>query len=189
MSFLLRVALPDVPGSLGMLAAAIGAAGANIEAIEIVEHGSVDGVEVLWISRYAAGANLQLDLEAVEAMSEDPKEAVRRLVELIPRVFRADWAALVRPDGDRSAEVVAVTQAAPDLDEVVLGWLPVTRAGQVDVVASTGTWATTIVAGVPLGKRGRRVIFMGRRGGPEFLESELARLAHLAGLAATIARG
>jgi hypothetical protein len=216
MSFLLRVALPDVPGSLGTLATAIGAAGANIEAIEIVEHGSddiavddvllelptgvmpdsvvsachrVDGVEVLWISRYAAGANLQLDLEAVEAMSEDPKEAVRRLVDLIPTVFRADWAALVRPDAGKSAEVMAVTPAAPDLDRVVLDWLPVTRAGQIDVVESSGAWATTIVAGVPVGKRGRRVIFMGRRGGPEFLGSELARLAHLAGLASTIARG
>ena len=34
---LLRVELPDVPGSLGRLASAIGAAGGDIEAIEIVE--------------------------------------------------------------------------------------------------------------------------------------------------------
>ena len=38
MSHLLRVALPDVPGSLGRVATAIGLAGGNIEAIEIVEH-------------------------------------------------------------------------------------------------------------------------------------------------------
>ncbi len=37
MSYLLRVALPDVPGSLGRLASAIGSAGGNIDAIEIVE--------------------------------------------------------------------------------------------------------------------------------------------------------
>ena len=36
MSYLLRVELPDVPGSLGRLASAIGASGANIDAIEIV---------------------------------------------------------------------------------------------------------------------------------------------------------
>ena len=34
---LLRVELPNVPGSLGRLATAIGAAGGDIEAIEIVE--------------------------------------------------------------------------------------------------------------------------------------------------------
>jgi len=34
---LLRVELPNVPGSLGRLASAIGAAGGDIEAIEIVE--------------------------------------------------------------------------------------------------------------------------------------------------------
>jgi len=37
MSYLLRVELPDVPGSLGRLASAIGSAGGNIDAIEIVE--------------------------------------------------------------------------------------------------------------------------------------------------------
>ena len=37
MPFLLRVELPDVPGSLGRLATAIGEAGGDIEAIEIVE--------------------------------------------------------------------------------------------------------------------------------------------------------
>ena len=34
---LLRVELPNVPGSLGRLATAIGAAGGDIESIEIVE--------------------------------------------------------------------------------------------------------------------------------------------------------
>ncbi len=37
MPYLLRVELPDVPGSLGRLATAIGEAGGDIEAIEIVE--------------------------------------------------------------------------------------------------------------------------------------------------------
>jgi len=36
--YLLRVELPDVPGSLGRVATAIGEAGGDIEAIEIVEH-------------------------------------------------------------------------------------------------------------------------------------------------------
>ena len=42
-----------------------------------------------------------------------------------------------------------------------------------------------LVCAAPL--TGKEVVVLGRRGGPEFLESELARLGHLAGLAASIA--
>ena len=92
MPYLLRVELPDVPGSLGRVASAIGEAGGDIDAIEIVEKRDgfavddvllemapgvmpdsvvsacsvLDGVSVLWINRYAAGGNLFLDLEVVE---------------------------------------------------------------------------------------------------------------------------
>ena len=121
MPFLLRVELPDVPGSLGRVASAIGEAGGDIEAIEIVEKRhddqtavddvllevapgvmpdsivsachALDGVRVVWISRYAAGGNLFLDLEAVEELTGDPARAVDRMVDLLPITFRADWAA------------------------------------------------------------------------------------------------
>ncbi len=135
MSYLLRVELRDVPGSLGRLATRIGEAGGDIEAIEIVEKRddvAVDdvlldlvpgtmpdtivsachatpGVRVLWISRYAAGSQLFLDLEAVEEMTINPAQAVNRLVDLLPVTFRADWAARVhRTDG-----IVHATDAAP----------------------------------------------------------------------------
>ena len=104
MPFLLRVELPDVPGSLGRVATAIGEAGGDIEAIEIVEkrdgtavddvllemHGGampdsvvsacnvLDGVRVMWISRYAAGGNIFLDLEVVEELTADPNKALDR---------------------------------------------------------------------------------------------------------------
>src|SRR5690348_17112227 len=99
MPYLLRVELPDVPGSLGRVATAIGEAGGDIDAIEIVEKGdglavddvllemhggampdsvvsacnALDGVRVMWISRYAAGGNIFLDLEVVEELTEDPR--------------------------------------------------------------------------------------------------------------------
>ena len=137
MPFLLRVELPDVPGSLGRVATAIGEAGGDIEAIEIVEKqadgivvddvlletapgimpdslvsacNQLDGVRVLWISRYAAGGQLFLDLEAVEEMSADPGSAVERLVELLPVAYRADWAVLLH----REHGVVHGTPTAPD---------------------------------------------------------------------------
>src|SRR5215218_9673808 len=152
MPFLLRVELPDVPGSLGRVATAIGMAGGDIEAIEIVEKrhadgtavddvllelpppampdsivsacNGLDGVQVLWISRYAAGGNLFLDLEAVEELTADPKGALDRLIDLLPVTFRADWAARVsKADG-----IVYTTEAAPS----DLAWVHIDRAEPID---------------------------------------------------------
>jgi hypothetical protein len=208
MAYLMRVSLPDVPGSLGALASAIGAAGGNIEAIEIVEHRSdgvaiddvlldlppgvlpdtviswcqkLDGVRVQWISRYAAGASLRLDLEAVEALTDDPAAAVRRLVELIPVTFRCDWAMGVHRT-DAGAAQFAATHSAPDLPPSAGNWLGHKRATHLDPVPA---WDSTVLALSPVSGPDEVVVF-GRRGGPEILESELARLAHLAALAASI---
>ena len=200
MPFLLRVELPDVPGSLGRLATAIGEAGGDIEAIEIVEKRydgtavddvlardgrrapcptrscrratDIEGVEVLWISRYAAGGNIFLDLEAVEELTAAPRRrALDRLVDLLPIVFRSDWGARV----DRSSGVRRATEAAPETSASSRCPHP----GR-----STSSGADLVVA-CPLGAD--EVLLIGRRGGPAFLDSELARLAHLANLARSIA--
>ncbi|GAA4127840.1 hypothetical protein GCM10022215_38750 [Nocardioides fonticola] len=201
MPFLLRVELPDVPGSLGRLASAIGVAGGDIEAIEIVEKrpdgtavddvllevpggtmpdsivsacNALDGVRVVWISRYAAGGNLFLDLEAVEELTANPEEALDRLVELLPVTFRADWAARVH----RAQGIVYATGAAPEeLDFVEIEG----RAERLEAEGDVTIYAAARISG-------NEIVVIGRRGGPDFLDSELARVGHLAGLAATIAR-
>jgi len=201
MPYLLRVELPDVPGSLGRLASAIGEAGGDIEAIEIVEknHGgsavddvlletapgsmpdsivsacnALDGVRVIWISRYAAGGNLFLDLEAVEDLTENPPEALDRLVDVLPLTFRSDWAVRVhRVHGTGKG-----TEGAPEH----LPFVELERPARLDVEGDS----ETLYAGARID--GNEIVVMGRRGGPEFLDSELARLAHLVGLAATIAQ-
>jgi hypothetical protein len=207
----MRVELPDVPGSLGSLASALGAAGADIEAIEIVEHGvdgravddvllelpadvlpdmvvsacqKLDGIEVLWISRYAAGANLHLDLEAVESLTEQPERAVDRLVELVPVVFRSDWALLVRRE-ETEVVVAGATSAAPQTEHVRQSWVPLRRPDRLPGPSDHAAWESTLMIGVPVGSVDVALV-AGRRGGPEFLDSELARLAHLAALAASI---
>ncbi len=128
MSHLLRIALPDVPGSLGAVASALGAVGVNIDAIEIVEHRGdgvavddffirllpgvmpdaavsavtrLDDVEVLWVSRYPTAGSLYLDLEAVELIAQQPSRAHEVLTELLPRTFRADWAMVAVRHGER----------------------------------------------------------------------------------------
>ncbi len=201
MSYLLRVQLPDVPGSLGRLATAIGNAGGNIDAIEIVtredgfavddvflaaEHGvmpdtivsacqALDGVSVLWISRYAAGTNLLLDLEAVESMTDEPDLALNTLVELMPEVFRVDWGMHVRRT-DEGYEVLHRTSAAPSEVPADLAW-PDGKVAQLDDL---------MVVGESCGDDD--FVAMARRGGPPYLDSELARLRHLVALAGTITR-
>jgi hypothetical protein len=198
---LLRVELPNVPGSLGRLATAIGAAGGDIEAIEIVEKrhdgtdvddvlldmvdgampdsvvsacNAVEGVRVLWISRYLAGGGLFPDLEVVESLTQDPESALDRLVETLPIAFRCEWAARVVRGAD-GFEVEHASEGAPQ---------------EIDLKPGTGPDRQVIgddlVAIAPAGHR--KVVVIGRRGGPEFLDSELARLGHLVGLASSIAR-
>ena len=199
MPFLLRVELPDVPGSLGRLATAIGEAGGDIEAIEIIEKGldglavddvllelapgalpdaivsactALDGVRVLWISRYAAGGNLFLDLEAVEDLTAHPERALDRLVDLLPVVFRCDWGARVhRHDG-----VLHASEAAPDQ----VPWVPLDRTTRLEAADDVNLACATRIDD-------DEIVVMARRGGPEFLDSELARLGHLTGLAMSIA--
>jgi ACT domain len=201
MPFLLRVELPDVPGSLGRLASAIGEAGGDIEAIEIIEKGldglavddvlleivpgelpdaivsactALEDVRVLWISRYAAGGNLFLDLEAVEDLTAHPERSLDRLVDLLPVVFRCDWGARVH----RSEGVVHSSEAAPEQ----VPWVPVDRATtRLEVEDDVNLACATRVDD-------DEIVVMARRGGPEFLDSELARLGHLTGLALSIAQ-
>ncbi|MGZ4445423.1 MAG: ACT domain-containing protein [Nocardioides sp.] len=201
MPFLLRVELPDVPGSLGRLASAIGEAGGDIEAIEIVEKrhdeatavddvlleiapgampdsivsacNALDGVQVVWISRYTAGGNLFLDLEAVEELTADPEAALDRLVGLLPVTFRADWAARVH----RSAGVLGRTEAAPE----EVAYVAIDGAERLDLDDEVNVYCAARLDA-------DQVVVIGRRGGPEFLDSEVARVGHLVGLASSIAR-
>jgi hypothetical protein len=214
MAFLLRVELPDVPGSLGAMASALGAAGADIEAIEIVEHRRdgtavddvllelpptvmpetlitachmLDGVRVQWISRYNAGASLSMDLEAVETFTAEPERAVEHLVTSVPATFRADWAmALRRVDGEPA--IWFRTATAPKLVAEAASWLSIRSSRLLDPVEA---WNNTLLAGTHAKTRDgvSFTVVAGRHGGPEFLASELARFGHMVGLAAAVQVG
>jgi hypothetical protein len=210
MSYLLRVALPDVPGSLGRLASAIGSAGGNIDAIEIVERShdgravddvflaaeqgvmpdsiisactSLPDVQVLWISRYGAGSNLTRDLEVVEAMTSDPARAHDILVDLLPATFVVDWAVRVRREGDH-VRVLHGSPAAPGEIPGDITWpVDLERGRRIEVPERL---RDTLYAGCAVDDD--ELIAFARRGGPEFLDSEIARLRHLAALATSISR-
>lgn len=202
---LLRVRLPDRPGALGAVATAIGDSQADIHAVEIVERGEgyaiddfilslpnhvmpdtlvsfcagVEGVEVLWLSRYDAHWGIESDIETVNRMAEEPHSAGAVLVDDAPVGFHSSWALLV----SRSGEVLHATDNAPELDSEgvsLLGDVSELRTCELEADWLPG-WGTTVIAVSPL-PQGQAVV-LGRTGGPPYLRSELLRLRHLAALA------
>lgn len=213
-SFLLRVVVPDRPGSLGAVASAVGAAGGDIVGVDVVEHRgdgyvvddflvdlpggrlpdslvtacrTVPDVTVEFIGRYSQGAGLHRDLEAVEAMTDDPSRAEEILVDLVPGIFRSGWALLL-PQNGSTLTVLRASGGAPEEDGYDAPWLPMTEAGRIvtDDDAPTA-WQDVVAVGVPVADTDQLIVF-GRDGGPSILDSELARLVHLVDLAQVIRR-
>ena len=208
MTYLLRVVLPDRPGMLGAIATAIGDAGADIVSLDVVERGpegavddllvqlppggladglitaaqSIPGVVVESLRPYLGADDLHRDLELVDELAADPGAGLQVLADLAPGVFRAGWALIAAPDGVRAA-----SRGAPT--EVPLTWLPLTAARRMDpgeqwVPEGWNALGAELMA-APVGSPDR-VILVGRPGGPRFRASEVLRLAHLAGIAATV---
>jgi hypothetical protein len=199
--FLLRVVLPDRPGSLGALATALGKADADIVGLDVVQLppgrmadalvtacNSVEGAAVGFVRFYPSRGGLQRDLQAVEAMTADPAHTEAVLVQLAPNVFHADWAVLVDAT-DEGPRLLDRSPAAPEeIGDVTTPWLPLMRPIRLpDPMEWAPSLARSTTAAVAT--TGDRVLILGRRGGPEFLDSELARLGHLVALARTIGAG
>ena len=128
----------------------------------------------------SAGGQIFLDLEVVEEMTSDPPAALDRLVDAMPVAFRVDWAARLK-DTSGGAAVVRATRAAPDdIPPLVAAWPEPFDEG----VGLTLT-DETLAAALPIGGPDE-MLLVARRGGPEFLGSELARISHLTALARSI---
>jgi hypothetical protein len=214
-SYLLRVVLPDRPGMLGALATALGQAGGDILSLDVVERGpdgavddlvvalphggladrlitsaqSVEGVVVESLRPYHGVTDLHRDLELVDELAAAPARALPLLVEHCPGVFRTGWAVLVEV-GAPGVRALHSSPGAPDLSDVALPWLPLSGARRLDVredwVPERWGAVGTELAAAPVGSPSRAVL-LGRPGGPRFRASEVLRLAHLAGIATTVA--
>ncbi|MDO4783911.1 MAG: ACT domain-containing protein [Propionibacteriaceae bacterium] len=201
--YLVRIQLPDRPGSLGHVATAIGAAGGDIEAVEIVERGNgyainhfmvelaadtptdalvsacseIEGVEVQWVSRHLGAWGIESDIETLDKMSSDPGRAREILIDSAPRTFYCQWAVLLSPD----ATTLGASDLAPQLSQEAAQRLLVTAPSRAELPAEwLPGWVETAIAAVPLADG--CVMVIGRSGGPWFLDSELNRLKHLASL-------
>ncbi len=118
---LVRVWLPDRPGSLGVVASAVGEAGGDVEGVDILESGAgravdelliggddidtvvaalvdLDGVDVEWVKLAEVGDGGP-DLEALEGAagiaSLEPAEQLAALVGLARRTTSSSWVAVV----------------------------------------------------------------------------------------------
>ena len=94
--FLLRVELPDVPGSLGRVASAIGEAGGDIEAIEIVEKPATAPRSTTCCSRSPPGAMPDSIVSACNS--------ARRRQRAVDQPLRRRRQPLPRPRGRRGAD-------------------------------------------------------------------------------------
>ena len=216
-SFLIRVLLPDSPGTLGAVATALGTVGADILSVDVVERGtgvavddlvvelpsgrlpdalitaaeSVEGVEVDAVRPYAGVLDTHRELELVEEIAARPKSGLDILAEGVPRIVRAGWAMIVE-HAETGAIRLASSSAAPETPITDLPWLPLERATVLDSEEAwiPETWKElgTELAATPLGKPGKALL-VARPGGPNFRAAEVARLAHLAGIVAVVLDG
>jgi hypothetical protein len=221
-SYLLRLVVPDRPGTLGAVAAALGEAGVDIVSVDVLERSggvavddvvvelppdrlpdslitavrTVPGVEVEALRPYAGPLDTHRELDLLEALARaaatppEPTLSAKLLAAELPRVFHSGWAVVLSSTGAGGWEVAAASDAAPVFEGVDLPWMPLTAP---QLLPSEDDWlperwrdmAIEMMA-APYGGPGCAVV-VGRAGGPAYRRSELLRLAHLTGIATTVA--
>jgi hypothetical protein len=214
-SYLLRLVVPDKPGSLGAVATALGEAGADIVSLDVLERGqgvavddvvvdlprdrlpdslitaaqTVPGVTVESLRPFAGPLDTHRELELLDELARAGEGASAKLLAAeLPRVFHSGWAVVLE-----SADpwvVAAASDAAPAFEGLELPWMPLHGPR---LLPSEDDWlperwremAIEMMA-APYGGPGCAVV-LGRSGGPAYRRSELMRLAHLTGIATTVA--
>ncbi|MGY1812044.1 ACT domain-containing protein [Blastococcus sp. SYSU D00820] len=152
---------------------------------------AIEGVQVESLRPFAGPLDTHRELELLEALARAGEDtAVKLLAAELPRVFHSGWAAVLQTGDGGAVEVLAASDAAPTLDGgLALPWLPLEAPR---LLPSEDDWlperwremAIEMMA-APFGDP-RTAVLLGRSGGPAFRRSELLRLVHLTGIAATV---
>jgi hypothetical protein len=157
---------------------------------------AVPGVSVESLRPFAGPLDTHRELELLDALSQAAGDTSAKLLAAeLPRVFHSGWAVVLSAVeasalGARPWEVAAASDAAPTFDGLELPWMPLPGPR---LLPSEDDWlperwremAIEMMA-APYGGPGCAVV-LGRSGGPAFRRSELLRLAHLTGIATTVA--
>lgn len=205
-----RISIPDRPGSLGAVSSAIGATGADIVKLDVLETESgralddvfinvrdpghlalvrarlegLLGVTVAGIQHPAPPVTGHADLELLDQVLSRPERGLQTLVDGGPHAFGADWCALVEYTADGEVgSVLSTSPLCPGPDHVVLRSplrLAPVRMTPPDAAAPYGGTAL-----VPIGT-GRLALVIVRTEGPEFHRSELWRLGQVGQIIGTV---
>jgi len=211
-SYLMRIVLPDRPGALGAVATALGAVGADILSLDVIERSpgnaiddlvldlppgrladslvsaaaTVPGVRVESIRPYAGQIDPYRELELLDSLATMPGQSLRVLADGVARIFRAGWALVLGAPADGHAKVLAAGGAAPEVASLPAPWWPPSpaRVLDADVEWAPPDWARlgTELAVAPLGES---ALLVGRPA-LRWLPAEMLRLRHLAAIAATV---
>ncbi len=199
----LRISVPDLPGSLGKVASAIGLAGGDIVKVDVLESEAgralddvfvelrdaaqvervrdhllgVFGVRVTGTQVGVPPAGGHTDLELVAQVMDAPQRGLRTLVDGAPGALGADWAAVLGFDElGAPGDVVVVSPGSPGPAHVVVAAPRRLAALRMAPPGATEPYGGTAL--VPLGPAPLGLVLV-RQAGPEFHRLELWRLEQL----------
>ena len=203
-----RLSVPDRPGSLGLVTSAIGAAGADIVKIDVLESeagralddvivvvrdrahldavgtrvGALPGVHLAGSQTPAPPVTGHADLELIAHVLAAPQRGLQTLVDGAPHACGADWAVVVEYAAEEYAGVVAASTQAPPPAQLRL--TSPLRLAPVRIGAPSGQFYGG-AALVPLAQ-GPLALVLVRQDGPDFHSSELWRLGQLGQIVGTV---
>lgn len=215
MSYLLRVILPDRPGSLGLLALALGEVGADILSLDVVERGAgyaVDDIVVQMpngalpdtlitaaealedtfvdaVRPFTGSLDTHLELALIDAVVAAPRhDRLQVLADGLPRALQVHWA-VVAEGADGAAAPLAASSGTPETwPAESLGahcTAPVALDSEAEWLPASWRQSDIQLAAAPLGDSGQLLV-LGRNGDPQFRPAEIARLGYVSGILATV---
>ncbi len=206
----IRLSVPDRPGSLGMVTSAIGAVGADIVKIDVLESESGRALDdvfmvvrdvthlnsvrdrltnmptltVMGLQYPAPPVTGHADLELIDQVLSHPERGLQTLVDGAPHAFGADWAALIEYGADSTMiGVLTMSVHSPSADQVLI-----TSPSRLASIRVTPPGASAPYGGaalIPIGS-GPLALVLVREEGPEFHRSELWRVGQVGQIIGTV---
>jgi hypothetical protein len=198
----IRVRLPDRPGSLGKVARILGAAGADVVQMAVLERDGgralddftvawpsgagidrlcdglayVPGVEIIGVWPTVEPQGAFPDAALIGQLAANPGDGLTILADAVPAILSADWAGLLR-----------TAPAPPVLVHTSLGVLADVTLPEVHPIRPRGFTSEDGMqyAIVPI-CAGELVLLVARGGAPQFHRTEVFRLAQLVSAAEAV---